>query len=164
MFCKDKDRDGRIDMESFEMQIRSSMHGIGSIMLEKLLNTDGGDYRGRTIPCSKGHDFEFIEYREKELLTVLGRMKVKRAYYYDKECRTGICPKDIRLGIDGTSISPGVQRIMARVGAYRPFGLGEEDIREMADIYFDRDIFDVGQVYDIDTFAAAQKMLCLRTG
>ncbi len=134
MFCKDKAGNGRIDMESFEMHIRSSMHGIGSIMLEELLNADGGDYRGRTITCGKGHDFEFIEYRDKKLLTVLGNMKVKRAYYYDKECKVGVCPKDAALGVEGTSISPCVQRIMARVGAYRPFALGEEDIREMAGI------------------------------
>lgn len=134
MFYKDNAGNGRIDLESLEMHIRSSMHGIGSIMLEKLLNADGGGYRGRTIPCSKGHDFEFIEYRDKELLTVLGNMKVRRAYYYDKECKTGICPKDNALGVEGTSISPGVRRIMTRVGAYRPFGLGEEDIREMAGI------------------------------
>ena len=134
MFCRDNARSGRIDLESFETHIRSSMHGIGSIMLEKLLNADGGDYRGRTIPCGNGHVFEFIEYRDKGLLTVLGNVKVKRAYYYDKECKTGICPKDNALGVEGTSISPGVQRIMARVGAYRPFGLGEEDIREMAGI------------------------------
>lgn len=134
MFCKDKAGNGRIDLESFETHIRSSMHGIGSTMLEELLNADGGDYRGRTIPCDKGHNFEFIEYRDKTLLTVLGKVKVKRSYYYDKECKNGVCPKDDVLGVNGTSISPGVQRIMARVGAYRPFGLGEEDIREMAGI------------------------------
>ncbi len=80
---KDKDNLGHIDLESLEMCVRSSMHRVGSIMLEKLLNSDGGDYRGRTIPCDKGHNFEFIEYRDKELLTVLGEVKVKRAYYYD---------------------------------------------------------------------------------
>ena len=36
-------------------------------MLEKLLNSDSGDYRGRTLPCEKGHIFEFKEYRGKEL-------------------------------------------------------------------------------------------------
>jgi hypothetical protein len=103
-------------------------------MLEKLLNADGGDYKGRIIPCDKGHEFEFIEYRDKELLTVLGNVKVKRAYYYDSECKAGFCPKDKSLDIEGTSFSPGVRRIMGRVGAYRPFGLGHEDIKEMAGI------------------------------
>ena len=48
------------------------MHGIGRSMLEMFVNADGGDYRGRTIPCDKGHQYEFIEFRDKKLLTVLG--------------------------------------------------------------------------------------------
>ncbi len=71
------------------------MHRVGSIMLERLLNSDGGDYRGRTLPCEKGHD------------------------------------------IEGTSFSPGLRRIMARAGAYRPFALGHEDIKEMTAISVD---------------------------
>jgi hypothetical protein len=35
------------------------MHRVGSVMLEQLLNADEGDYRGRTLPCDKGHDAEF---------------------------------------------------------------------------------------------------------
>lgn len=100
-------------------------------MLEKLLNSDGGDYRGSPLPCEKGHVSEFIEYREKKLLTVVGPVRVKRAYYYDQECKKGYS-KDNVFGIVGTSFSPGVRRIMGRVGAYRPFGLGHEDIKEMA--------------------------------
>jgi hypothetical protein len=132
---RDKDRLGHLDLEPLEIHIRSSMHHVGSMILEKLLNSDSGDYRGRTLPCEKGHVSEFKEYRDKELLTVLGPVTVERAYYYDHECRKGLCPKDNALDIVGTSFSPGVRRIMGRVGAYRPFGLGHEDIKEMASIY-----------------------------
>lgn len=134
MSCKDKERDGHVDLESLEMYIRSSMHNIGSIILEKLLNADGGDYRGSSIPCENGHTYDFVEYRNKDVLTVLGEVKVSRAYYYDRECGRGTCPKDEALDIEGTSFSPGVRRIMGRVGAYRPFGLGHEDIKEIAGI------------------------------
>ncbi len=103
-------------------------------MLEKLLNADGGDYRGRTIACDKGHVYEFTDYRDKGLLTVLGKVKVKRAYYYDNGCKVGCCPKDKGLDIERTSLSPGVRRMIGRVGAYRAFGLGSEDIKEMAGI------------------------------
>lgn len=110
------------------------MHGIGRSMLEMFVNADGGDYRGRTIPCEKGHQYEFIEFRDKKLLTVLGPVMVKRAYYYDRACGSGYCPKDRALDIEGTSYSSGVRRMMGKVGAYRPFGLGHEDLRELADI------------------------------
>lgn len=110
------------------------MHGIGSTMLEMLINADGGDYRGKTILCEKGHVCEFEGYRTKTLLTVLGRVPVKRAYYSDKECNTGFCPKDQALDIEGTSYTPGVRRMMSKVGSYRPFDPGHEDLYELAGI------------------------------
>lgn len=116
------------------MGIRSSMHKIGGRMLETLINADGGDYRGKSISCTKGHEYEFVEYRDKHVLTVLGWVGVRRAYYWDKECGRGYCPKDHVLDIEGTSYSSGVRRMMSRVGAYRSFGLGHDDLYELADI------------------------------
>lgn len=134
---RDKKKTGHFDLESTEISIRASMHNIGSKMLETLLNSDDGDYKGRGIPCEKGHKYEFKEYREKKVETVLGPVRVKRSYYYDKDCKHGYCPKDKDLDIESTSFSPGVRRIMSRVGAYRPFALGSEDIKEMAGIVID---------------------------
>lgn len=130
----EKEKSGGFDLESFEMGIRSSMHKIGGRMLETLINADGGDYRGKSISCTKGHEYEFVEYRDKNLLTVLGLVTVRRAYYWDKACGSGYCPKDRVLDMEGTSYSSGVRRMMSRVGAYRSFGLGHEDLYELADI------------------------------
>ncbi len=113
------------------------MHHIGCSMLEKLVNADGGGYQGSAVPFGEGRQYEFIDYRDKKLLTVLGPMVVKRAYYYDKESHSGFCPKDRALDIEGTSHSSGVRRMMSRVGAYQPFGLGHEDLYELADIRVD---------------------------
>ena len=76
-----KDNGESFDLESFELSIRSAMHGIGCSLLEMFVNADGGDYRGVAIPCGKDHQYEFIEFRDKKLLTVLGLVTVKRAYY-----------------------------------------------------------------------------------
>ena len=116
------------------MSIRSGMHGIGCKVLENLLNADDGGYRGIAIPCEKGHTSVFVDYREKKLLTVLGGVIVNRAYYHDKECHSGFCPKDHDLDIVKTGYSPGVRRLMSKVGAMRPFGLGHQDLHELADI------------------------------
>ena len=134
---RDRQRVGHLDLESLEIHIRTVMHEVGSTMLEKLLNSDGGDYRGRILPCEQGHSFEFKEYRYKKVLTVLGPVTIQRAYYYDEKCDQGYCPKDRVLDIEETSWSPGVKRIMGKVGTYRPFVLGQEDIKEMAGIEVD---------------------------
>ncbi|MBV5323628.1 ISKra4 family transposase, partial [bacterium] len=116
------------------MSIRSSMHTIGANLLETLMNADGGGYRGLTIPCEEGQAAQFVDYRDKKLLTVLGEVTVKRAYYHDKECHCGFCPKDESLDIIATHYSPGVRRLMSKVGAMRPFDLGHQDLYELANI------------------------------
>ena len=116
------------------MSIRSSMHGVGCKMLESLLNADGGGHRGAAIPCDKGHTAVFVDYRKKRLLTILGEVTVKRAYYHDQKCHSGFCPKDDALDIAGTSYSPGVRRLMSTVGAMRPFDLGHKDLEVLAGI------------------------------
>lgn len=61
--------------------------------------------------------FEFKDYRNKKLLTVLGPVTLKRAYYFDQDCQKGYCPKDTALDIKETTFSFGIRRIMGRVGA-----------------------------------------------
>jgi hypothetical protein len=115
------------------MNIRSGMHCVGSKLLEALLNADNG-YRGSAIPSESGNTAVFVDYREKKLLTVVGEVTVRRAYYHDIECHCGFCPKDDDLDIVKTGYSPGVRRLMSKIGAMRPFGLGHQDLHELADI------------------------------
>ena len=110
------------------------MHQIGGVLLEKLLNSDGGGYRGARIPCGQGHGAEFVEYRGKEVVTVLSRVTVQRAYYYCPDCAGGVIPKDQELDIVGTCFSPGVRRLMGHVGGKDSFAEGRKDLEELAGI------------------------------
>src|SRR2546429_4570307 len=85
-----------------------------SDLLEKLLNSDGGGYRGAHLDCSQGHAAEFVGYRDKEILTVVSSVEARRAYYHCQECQSGFAPKDKELDVVGSSFSPGVRRMMAR--------------------------------------------------
>lgn len=116
------------------MAIRASMHQLGGVVLEKLLNADGGGYRGARIDCGTGHQAEFVDYRSKEVLTVLAPVQVQRAYYSCADCRGGVIPKDHELDIIGTSFSPGVRRMMGRVGGKESFDEGRRDLQELAGV------------------------------
>lgn len=122
----------RDDLGAVEMLVRDSMHKIGSVVLEKLLNAEAGKDKKREIECKCGNRAKFIEVREKEVSTVVGLIHLNRGYYYDKGCGSGFCPRDKELGIEESSFSPGVQRMMSRVGSSEPYGLAEEDLRELA--------------------------------
>ena len=125
---------GHLDLEASELAIRSSMHQIGGVVLEQVLNADGGGYGGAHMACGQGHQAVFVDYRGKELLTVLAPIQVRRAYYHCAGCGGGVVPKDQELDIVGTSFSPGVRRLMGRVGGKEPFAEGRRDLEELAGI------------------------------
>jgi len=110
------------------------MHRLGSIILETMLNSDHGGFQGKTIDSDDGYPYEFKEIRDKKILTVLGPLTVKRAYYYNGDNRKGFFPKDICLDISKTSFSPGMRRIMARVGALGPFATGRKMITDLVGV------------------------------
>jgi len=116
------------------MAIRAAMHQMGGVLLEKLLNSDGGGYRGAHLDCCQGHVAEFVGYRSKQILTVLSAVEVQRAYYHCPRCQSGLLPKDQELDVVGSSFSPGVRRMMGRVGAKQPFEQGRGDLEELAGV------------------------------
>jgi Uncharacterised protein family (UPF0236) len=115
------------------MAIRSAMHDAGGVLLEKLLNSDRG-YRGPSVSCRGGHAASFVDYRNKDVLTVLSRIQVSRAYYHCPQCQAGVIPKDSELDIVATSFSPGVRRLMGRLGGKEAFDEGRSLLKELAGI------------------------------
>ena len=131
---QDHQRLGHLDLEASEMAIRATMHQMGGVLLEKLLNSDGGGYRGAQIACGQGHPAAFVGYRSKQILTVLSAVNVLRAYYHCPSCQSGFLPKDQELDVVGVSLSPGVRRMMGRVGGKESFEHGREDMQELAGV------------------------------
>lgn len=117
------------------MGIRRSMHQMGGVLLEKVINADGGGYGGWEVDCGQGHQASFVDYRDKEIVTVLAAVKVERAYYHCQACGGGVIPKDRELDIVGTRFSPGVRRLMGRVGAKEAFDEGRKDLEELAGVW-----------------------------
>jgi len=124
---------GILDLEASEWAIRAGMHGVGAVLLTKLLNSESGS-AGKSVKCAAGHTATFIDYRSKEITTVVGAVAFRRAYYYCEECGEGILPQDAALDLAGTSFSPGVRRLMGRVGGKESFNEGRRDLEELAGI------------------------------
>lgn len=119
------------DLEASEMFIRSALQRAGGLMLERVLNQQGS---GAPVKCGAGHEAAFVDYRRKELTTVVGKISLRRGYYYCGACRQGEVPRDAELDIVGTSFSPGVRRMMGRMGGKESFNEARGDIAELAGI------------------------------
>jgi hypothetical protein len=128
------ERRGHMDLEATELALRAAMHEVGGRLLEQLLNADGGGYRGAHVPCGQGHQAAFVDYRRKAIRTVLAPVQVQRAYYHCADCAKGVIPKDQALDIVGTAFSPGVRRLMGRVGSQEAFDAGRRDLAELAGV------------------------------
>src|SRR5262249_5220693 len=119
--------------EGTEYGLRMMGQRVGGGLLERIINV------GKSIPrldvvCTGGHRARFKGSRAKQLVTVVGTVKVERGYYYCGRCGEGVIPDDHGLDIQHTSFSPGVRRMMGLVGAKEPFDEGRRDLEELSGV------------------------------
>jgi len=116
-----------------ELAIRTAMLKLGGRLLEDLLGLDGG-HRGPRTGCPNGHAAEFISYRAKTIDTVVGPVRLRRAWYHCAACGHGLAPRDAELGTERSSLSPGLRKMIARAAATVPFARAAGLLAELAGI------------------------------
>jgi hypothetical protein len=107
---------------------------VAARAIERLLNADTSDYGGPHLPCSCGQRARYVERRPKRFQTVLGELTLERAYYHCTACNAGFCPRDRVLGLEGSSLSPALIRMVGTVGAMVSFAEGSELLRDLAGV------------------------------
>lgn len=112
------------------MAVRAAMHRAGAAALAELLRSAAPVETA--VSCSCGHFAHYHQMRPKQLLTVLGRLEIERAYYVCPHCHQGQCPRDRELDVEGTQCSPGVRRMLALVGSEASFEHGRKELALLA--------------------------------
>ncbi len=105
--------------------------------VEQRLNADHGDGEQTHLPCSCGQLARYAGRRSKSFQSILGPLQLERAYYHCIACGHGFFPRDQQLGLQETSLSPAVTRMIAIVGAMVSFEEGGELLRELAGVAVD---------------------------
>ncbi len=125
---------GSMDLEAVEMSFRSTLHQAGAGALGLLLQFPEPADDQRVIPCPCGHQASYRELRPRQLLTVLGEVKLVRPWYLCPKCNHGQSPIDCQLDIKDHDCSPGVRRMKALVGQDSPFDHGRQQMKILADL------------------------------
>lgn len=120
-------------LAGLELAIRSGMTTLGASLLEQLLTADTG-HRGPRIDCGAGHVAGFVAYRAKTIDTVLGAIRLRRAYYHCPDCHRGVVPRDAQLEVAGASLSPGLAAMTDRAAATVPFAQAAALLADLAGI------------------------------
>ena len=116
------------------MAVRERALEVAAHAVKQHFNSDHSDYVGQQAPCSCGKGARYAGRRDKTFETVLGQLALGRAYYHCAACERGFCPRDRQLGLEGTSLSPGVTRMAGLVGSTMSFLEGDELLLELAGI------------------------------
>src|SRR5437764_5136888 len=114
------------DLKALEQSVLATSLAIGNRVLSEIVN-DAGQQMGtsarREGEC--GHRQRLVGTRPKQLLTLMGKVTVYRAYYQclveegeeDAGCSHGQTPFDEVWGIKEGRTSPGVQKLMGKLVA-----------------------------------------------
>jgi len=123
-----------LDLEAVEMAARRQVLRLAARALEQRLNADTSDHAGPEQPCSCGGSAQYHGRHEKTFESALGPLRLERAYYHCERCESGFCPRDRALGLEGSSLSPGVLRMTASTAALVSFEESSGLLHELAGV------------------------------
>src|SRR5947209_9158146 len=117
------------DLKEVEQKIYKGVLEIGRKVFQCRMNKGEEKAPGKQMGAC-GHEQYLVGYRTKQLLTMMGKVEFKRAYYqcqrgkeqeHQKLCGQGRSPADQLWGIDQRRTSPGVQEYISYLCARLTF-------------------------------------------
>ena len=117
-------------------QIEASVDEVGDFIKEEItkeiVSNLGAGYQGSRIDCAVCRSrAKYCGTRSREVITLHGRLKFNRAYYYCKVCRSSLCPTDKQLGLGRDDCSRTVKAYSARVASYLPFAVAAKELKAL---------------------------------
>lgn len=116
------------------MAARRQALRLAAHALEQRLNADVSDHVGPELPCACGAMARYHGRHEKTFESVLGPLRLERAYYHCEKCQSGFCPRDRHLRLEMFSLSPGVLRMSGSTAALVSFQESSALLRELAGV------------------------------
>jgi len=116
------------------MAARRQALRLAAHALEQRLNADTTDHTGPELPCRCGATAHYRDRHEKTFESVLGPLRLERAYYHCQQCRSGFCPRDRSLGLELFSLTPGVLRMTGSTAALVSFQESSALLHELAGV------------------------------
>lgn len=126
-----------LDLEALETAVRRQALRLAGHAVEQRLNADHSDQQSPSARCDCGQIARYVDRRAKTFQSVLGELKLERAYFHCAACGHGFCPRDRQLGLENSSLSPAVTRMVAAVGAMVSFDEGSQLLNELAAVSVD---------------------------
>lgn len=100
----------RNDLAALEAAVMGKMQSLGRGFLQRLIDREPNGYRGSSTACRCGGSMRFIQHRPKDIQTVFGWIKLRRAYYHCPDCCSSLIPYDLDSGLGSEQLSPALAK------------------------------------------------------
>jgi hypothetical protein len=117
-------------LERIEEKAGEVARRIGRTLVEGGARLQGRG-RGCAARCACGGAARDEGDRDRVILTLLGEIRIRRAYYRCERCGRGVFPLDAQMGVGGGCLSAVAERAVALLGAQMPFGAAAKALKEL---------------------------------
>ena len=94
------------NLGALEEVVQQKMQILGLGLLQRLVDSQPNGYQSSSLHCSCGGSMKFVQHRSKDIHSIFGWTKIKRAYYYCPDCRSSLMPYDKSSGLGAEQLSP----------------------------------------------------------
>jgi hypothetical protein len=119
------------DLAQVEEVVLTQVRRIGARAIELHLGGQKLGYEGARRPCGCGGVQRFVEHRPRELLTQLGTVRLRRAYYRCAACGQSTLPYDQQQGLGRAQVSVGLAQAATLLGVQAPYALASETLYQL---------------------------------
>lgn len=115
-------------LEQIEQEVVEIGQEIRDLVERETLSASGSGYVGSHTRCRCGSPARFVAQYARQLVTLNGTRRLRRAYYHCAVCQKGFCPLDQQLQLGHGECSIGVRALSARFASYLPFEKASQEL------------------------------------
>ncbi len=96
-----------------------------------MVDCGSNGYKGSSIACECNSSMKFMQHRPRDIHTLFGWIKLRRAYYNCRDCGAGLAPYDKSSGLGSEQLSTGLARACCLLAVDDSFAQTSQKIEEL---------------------------------
>ena len=128
---KDEMKNFGDDLGKLEQAVMEMMMLLGKGLLQWLVDSDATGSQGSSIPCKCDNSMKFVQHRPRDIHSLFGWIKIKRAYYHCPDCGAGLAPYDKSSGLGSEQLSPGLAKACCLLAVDDSFAQTSRKLEEL---------------------------------
>jgi len=128
---KDEIKNFNGDFGKLEQVVMAMMMSFGKGLLQRIVDSGVNGSQGSSIPCKCDNSMKFVQHRPKNIHSLFGWIKIKRAYYHCPDCGTGLAPYDKSSGLGSEQLSPGLAKACCLLAVDDSFAQTSRKLEEL---------------------------------